>query len=822
MAGRSSGSFCCQSGAVRTTGAGVPEEGLDCARPWARGSFSVRQDAQALRSYHSRQPCLFSSSSSAIPPSSASRPLLTAPVHKAASDFDLSQLSLSSLTFRPVKPSDYRQLQQLHEELFPFKYEHTFYDFVCVGSCFSLAAVLSKKNLQRLPRISPVETELPCSSSLGSLLPSHSSYESVSVGNGARVPGEGREVPVSKRTCFVTQAAGPPCQVDSAHVTSPGHVGGGMRVSSPSQGCGGQARATDTNIQAGYPASEGWSAGTGQLGGRRHSGQEEKEGVSPTSDCGVRAPNKMEEMAVFTGGDTRSERGGERLGGHMGASGTVSGASALSAASHQEAAHHQQEVPKSTRGGQGFPGGSTERGERVGVVSDAKSSHSRSKEGFLHRQTASARLPSHAPDGPTESEARAPRSVPPGEQEEEEEDEEYLVGIITVSQKVHHIGSHEATCVRKWFRWKRECARMGTEHQAETAAPDAERMTSRGERTSVCCGHAVGSQGRGPSSGTSWRLSSMLTERLHSNTSGSTSRSNKMHEEWDNDNETGDSGIRERGQTPCTTWVEAGPQASTGARRASSSERNMGFEADVYRSSAAAKNEKDLSLEESSPRSASAGLSFPHLQSDEAVADLAYILTLGVAEEFRQKGLAQELVQRTLAYYSCPCVNSRPTDAIFLHVVDYNRAALHFYEKQHFERLDHIRDFYQIHGCLHGALLYAYDLSQFTPCCGCGMGAAGRFGLRSRVAGHSHGRGSSAVLWSLAGVQHAFRKVGETLGHFWNPHHLGLHHHKDDRDEQTAYEHRLHERRARSPSPGVAHSVVGEVPNKAGQRNGGW
>lgn len=196
--------------------------------------------------------------------------------------------------------------------------------------------------------------------------------------------------------------------------------------------------------------------------------------------------------------------------------------------------------------------------------------------------------------------------------------------------------------------------------------------------------------------------------------------------------------------------------------------------------SSAAPDKPDVLAEGNSPRGAPVGLSFPHLQSDDPVADLAYILTLGVAEEFRQKGLAQELVRRMLAYYACPCVNPRPTEAIFLHVVDYNYAALHFYEKQRFERLDHVRDFYQIYGCLHGALLYAYDLSQFSPCCECSSAAAARFGLRrGKVAAHNY-RGGSAMQWSLAGVQHAFRKVGETLGQLWNPHHVGLHQHNDD------------------------------------------
>merc|ERR1712216_928257 len=78
---------------------------------------------------------------------------------------------------------------------------------------------------------------------------------------------------------------------------------------------------------------------------------------------------------------------------------------------------------------------------------------------------------------------------------------------------------------------------------------------------------------------------------------------------------------------------------------------------------------------------------------------LAYILTLGVADGFRRRGLARELLSRLIQY----CDDSRNSKAasikaVYLHVVTYNAAAIQLYESMNFTQLAHYKQFYLLHG----------------------------------------------------------------------------------------------------------------------------
>merc|ERR550532_469644 len=99
--------------------------------------------------------------------------------------------------------------------------------------------------------------------------------------------------------------------------------------------------------------------------------------------------------------------------------------------------------------------------------------------------------------------------------------------------------------------------------------------------------------------------------------------------------------------------------------------------------------------------------------ADEAGAgSLAYILTLGVADGFRRRGLARELLRRAVAHVN----RSLPhVQAVYLHVVTYNSAAIHLYESMKFLRIGQFPSFYFLHGQPYDSFLYALYLHSGRP-----------------------------------------------------------------------------------------------------------
>jgi len=91
-----------------------------------------------------------------------------------------------------------------------------------------------------------------------------------------------------------------------------------------------------------------------------------------------------------------------------------------------------------------------------------------------------------------------------------------------------------------------------------------------------------------------------------------------------------------------------------------------------------------------------------------SVGSLVYVLTLGVADGFRRKGLARELLRRSIAYVQgyLPQVQ-----AIYLHVITYNQAAIRLYESVDFVRLKHYTEFYSLQGQPYDSFLYALYLN---------------------------------------------------------------------------------------------------------------
>jgi len=91
---------------------------------------------------------------------------------------------------------------------------------------------------------------------------------------------------------------------------------------------------------------------------------------------------------------------------------------------------------------------------------------------------------------------------------------------------------------------------------------------------------------------------------------------------------------------------------------------------------------------------------------------LAYILTLGVCDGFRRRGLARELLRRSLEHVN---TNMQQVHAVYLHVVTYNEAAIQLYESMKFLRIGHFSAFYFLHGKPYDSFLYALYVHNGRP-----------------------------------------------------------------------------------------------------------
>ena len=80
-----------------------------------------------------------------------------------------------------------------------------------------------------------------------------------------------------------------------------------------------------------------------------------------------------------------------------------------------------------------------------------------------------------------------------------------------------------------------------------------------------------------------------------------------------------------------------------------------------------------------------------------------YIMTLGTVKEFRGRGLATTLLEK------CFDVIEADSDCgvSYLHVITYNTAAIQFYEKLEFSRVEEIENYYLIDGQKYNCYLYA-------------------------------------------------------------------------------------------------------------------
>ena len=70
---------------------------------------------------------------------------------------------------------------------------------------------------------------------------------------------------------------------------------------------------------------------------------------------------------------------------------------------------------------------------------------------------------------------------------------------------------------------------------------------------------------------------------------------------------------------------------------------------------------------------------------------VVYILTLGVTDQYRHLGIASQLIQRVIVF-----AQHQLCRAVYLHVIEYNLAALSLYRRNKFEELAVLRNFYFI------------------------------------------------------------------------------------------------------------------------------
>jgi len=84
-----------------------------------------------------------------------------------------------------------------------------------------------------------------------------------------------------------------------------------------------------------------------------------------------------------------------------------------------------------------------------------------------------------------------------------------------------------------------------------------------------------------------------------------------------------------------------------------------------------------------------------------------YLMTLGTAKEFRHCRLGTTLIEKCLGMLA----EVKECGAIYLHVIHFNVAAIRFYEKLGFYRVQTIPDYYRIGDRLEDCYLYAKYLN---------------------------------------------------------------------------------------------------------------
>lgn len=103
-------------------------------------------------------------------------------------------------------------------------------------------------------------------------------------------------------------------------------------------------------------------------------------------------------------------------------------------------------------------------------------------------------------------------------------------------------------------------------------------------------------------------------------------------------------------------------------------------------------------------------LRFDTSRSDQT---LVYILTLGVVDSYRNHGIASSLIREVIKYAS----SIQSCRAVYLHVISYNKPAIHLYKKMSFQFVRTLHAFYFISGRHYDSYLFIYYINGGrSPC----------------------------------------------------------------------------------------------------------
>ncbi|XP_009790327.1 histone acetyltransferase MCC1 [Nicotiana sylvestris] len=104
---------------------------------------------------------------------------------------------------------------------------------------------------------------------------------------------------------------------------------------------------------------------------------------------------------------------------------------------------------------------------------------------------------------------------------------------------------------------------------------------------------------------------------------------------------------------------------------------------------------------------------FLRYDSSRSEQTLIYILTLGVADSYKNLGIASSLIHEVIKYAS----NIPTCRAVYLHVISYNNPAIYLYKKMYFQCVRRLPAFYFINGQHYDAYLFIYYVNGGrSPC----------------------------------------------------------------------------------------------------------
>ncbi|CAN4085541.1 unnamed protein product [Withania somnifera] len=104
---------------------------------------------------------------------------------------------------------------------------------------------------------------------------------------------------------------------------------------------------------------------------------------------------------------------------------------------------------------------------------------------------------------------------------------------------------------------------------------------------------------------------------------------------------------------------------------------------------------------------------FLRYDSSRSEQKLIYILTLGVADTYRNLGIASSLIREVIKY----ALNIPTCRAVYLHVISYNNPAIYLYKKMSFQCVRRLAAFYFINGQHYDAYLFIYYVNGGrSPC----------------------------------------------------------------------------------------------------------